>query len=43
MILNNTNEAWDWLARVLEPALVADESEFLAVSAQDVINRNKGK
>jgi len=41
--LKSRNEAWDWLKKELEPALRADESEFVSVSAQDVINRNKGK
>ncbi len=41
--LKNSTEAWDWLKQNLEPGLRADESAFVAVSAQDVINRNKGK
>ena len=41
--LKNHKEAWDWLKKEIEPALRADENEFIAVSAQDVINRNKGK
>lgn len=39
--LKNSAEAWDVLKKHLEPGLRADESEFVAVSAQDVINRNK--
>ncbi len=41
--LKSHKEAWDWLKREIEPALRANENEFIAVSAQDVINRNKGK
>lgn len=41
--LQSRNEAWEWLRKELEPALRADESEFIGVSAQDVINRNKSK
>ncbi len=41
--LKKGNEAWEWLKRELEPALRADESLFIPVTAQDVINRNKGK
>jgi len=41
--LKSDHEAWSWLKKELEPALRANESEFLAVSAQDVINRNEGK
>jgi hypothetical protein len=32
---------WEWLKRELEPALRADESSFVAVTAEDVIRRNK--
>ena len=41
--LKQGNEAWEWLKKGLEPALRADASEFVAVTAQDVIQRNKGK
>ncbi|BAB54579.1 ribbon-helix-helix domain-containing protein [Mesorhizobium japonicum] len=41
--LQTRNEAWDWLKRQLEPGLRADESEFKAVSAQDVIQRNQSR
>lgn len=40
--LKTSAESWNWLKTHLEPALRADESEFKTVSAQDVINRNKG-
>jgi len=38
--LKTQSESWNWLRLQLEPAMRADESEFLAVSAQDVISRN---
>ncbi len=41
--LKSRDEAWEWLRKELEPALRADESEFITVSPQDVINRNKSK
>lgn len=41
--LKSGQEAWDWLRKELEPALRADESEYVVVSAKDVIARNKGK
>ena len=41
--LKSGKEAWDWLRGELEPALRADESQYIAVSANDVIARNKGK
>jgi putative addiction module CopG family antidote len=41
--LQTRNEAWDWLKSQLEPGLRAGESEFQAVSAQDVIRRNQGR
>ncbi|WP_163277790.1 ribbon-helix-helix domain-containing protein, partial [Klebsiella aerogenes] len=41
--LQTRNEAWEWLKRQLEPGLRADESEFRAVSAEDVIRRNLGR
>jgi hypothetical protein len=34
---------WTFLAQELEPGLKADESEFIVVSAADVIRRNKKK
>ena len=39
--IESSKEAWDWLKQHLEPGLRADESQFSAVTAQDVINRNK--
>lgn len=39
--IQNSDEAWDWLQRHLEPGLRADESEFIEVTAEDVIRRNK--
>jgi len=40
--LKSGNEAWEWLKKELEPALRAKESDFVAVTAQEVINRNQG-
>ncbi|RLL49700.1 transcriptional regulator [Mariprofundus sp. EBB-1] len=39
--LKSRDESWDWLKRNLEPALRADESEFIEVTAENVIRRNK--
>ncbi|MBX5228359.1 type II toxin-antitoxin system ParD family antitoxin [Rhizobium sp. NLR9b] len=39
--LQSRNEAWDMLQRELAPGMRADDSEFIAVSAEDVIRRNK--
>jgi Arc/MetJ-type ribon-helix-helix transcriptional regulator len=39
--LKSRSESWEWLKRELEPALRADESAFIAVTAEDVIQRNK--
>lgn len=41
--LQTRNEAWDWLKRHIEPGMRADESEFTAVSAEDVIRRNQSR
>ena len=41
--LETRAEAWEWLREELEPALQADESEFVAVSAEDVISRNQSR
>ncbi|WP_292569939.1 transcriptional regulator [Mesorhizobium sp.] len=41
--LQGSNEVWDRLKSELEPGLRADESEFQAVSAQDVIRRSQGR
>lgn len=35
------NETWAALKQELTPALRADDSEFVAVSTEDVIRRNK--
>ncbi|WP_313618100.1 hypothetical protein [Agrobacterium sp.] len=34
-------DAWDVLQRELEPAMRAGDHEFISVSADDVISRNK--
>ncbi len=39
--LKSRNEAWEWLRKELEPALRANESEYVEVKAKDVIARNK--
>lgn len=39
--LQNRDEAWEALQRELGPAMRADDSEFVAASAEDVIRRNK--
>ncbi|EJT02055.1 hypothetical protein RCCGE510_26171 (plasmid) [Rhizobium sp. CCGE 510] len=39
--LHSRDEAWDTLQKELAPAMRADDSEFVAVSAEDVIRRNK--
>ena len=39
--LQTKSEAWDWLQKQLEPAMRADENAFVAVSADDVISRNR--
>jgi len=39
--LKSRSESWAWLKRELEPALRADASSFVAVTAEDVIRRNK--
>jgi len=39
--LKSRSESWEWLKRELEPALRADQNSFVAVSAEDVIHRNK--
>ncbi|MDA5635595.1 MULTISPECIES: ribbon-helix-helix domain-containing protein [Rhizobium/Agrobacterium group] len=38
--LQTRNEEWDALQKELAPAMRADDSEFIAVSAEDVIGRN---
>jgi len=39
--LKSRSESWAWLKGALEPALRADKDVFLAVTAEDVIQRNK--
>lgn len=39
--LQTRAEAWDELQKELAPAMRADDSEFVTVTAQDVIRRNK--
>jgi len=39
--LKSRSESWEWLKKELEPALRADESAFIAVTAEDVIKRNQ--
>ncbi len=41
--LKSRNEAWSWLRSELEPALRASDDEFVSVTAEDVISRNKNK
>jgi hypothetical protein len=35
------DKGWTWLQSELAPGMCADDSEFIAVSAKDVISRNK--
>ncbi|MBB4575920.1 Arc/MetJ-type ribon-helix-helix transcriptional regulator [Rhizobium lentis] len=39
--LQTRDETWDMLQKELAPAMRADDSEFVALSAEDVIGRNK--
>ena len=39
--LKSRNESWEWLKKELEPAIRADESAYVAVTAEDVMRRNK--
>ena len=39
--LQTQDQAWGWLKSQLEPGLRAGESEFRAVSVEDVIARNR--
>lgn len=41
--LKGQTEAWDWLQKKLEPALRADEADYVSVSAEDVIRRNTSR
>lgn len=38
--LQTRDEAWEVLQKEFAPAMRADDSEFVAVSAEDVIRRN---
>ncbi len=38
--LKSRRDSWGWLKNELEPAMRADESAFIAVTAADVIQRN---
>jgi len=38
--LKDRKAAWEWLRQELEPGLRADESQFIKVTAADVIKRN---
>jgi Arc/MetJ-type ribon-helix-helix transcriptional regulator len=39
--LKNRSESWEWLKKELEPAMRAAESEYVAVTAEDIMQRNK--
>lgn len=39
--LQGQRQAWNWLKNEFEPALRASEENYVAVSADDVIARNK--
>ena len=39
--LKSSRESWQWLKENLASPAMADESEFMSVSAKDVISRNK--
>lgn len=39
--LQTRDEAWEALAKELAPAMRADDSEFVPVTADDVIRRNQ--
>jgi len=41
--LKSCTDSWQWLKQHLEPALRADENTYVAVSAKDVIHRNRAK
>lgn len=41
--LQTRNKVWEWLRKSLEPALRADEAEYIDVSAEDVIRRNQSR
>jgi Arc/MetJ-type ribon-helix-helix transcriptional regulator len=37
------SQTWEWLAQKLESGMTADESDFVTVSAEDVIRRNRAR
>ncbi len=39
--LKSRSESWEWLKRELEPAMRADESEYVAVTPEEIMQRNK--
>ena len=39
--IQSQEASWEWLKKQLEPGLLASESDFVSVSAQDVIERNR--
>ncbi len=39
--LKSQEESWAWLKQELEPALRADVDEYIEVTANDVVARNK--
>ncbi len=41
--LKSREDAWSWLRGKLEPALRASDDQFITVTAEDVIHRNKNK
>jgi antitoxin ParD1/3/4 len=41
--LQTRDEAWETLQKELAPAMRADDSEFVAVTAEDVIRRNRSR
>ncbi len=41
--LKSKSEAWEWLQKKLEAGLRADEDDYIIVSADDVIARNKAR
>ncbi|NSZ07545.1 transcriptional regulator [Agrobacterium tumefaciens] len=43
LIRRDLHKAWDALQKELAPAMRADDSILVAVSADDVIGRNKGR
>lgn len=41
--LESEEDGWDFLADELAPALAATDADFVAVTADDVINRNRDR